>query len=157
MPAVHLINNIPTNSQPSQNLIPSLLQTPAGLAIIEIQGTIHLPSSDDHSDIEVGRLEFPLYDRAAHSDKEGPWMKKAHLYIGKHQVLNGEVKKLSKPLAVISKTLDNEFENPDTPPENDLQCDQLNILSVIYYKIIFSSRPEPVGQPQTLTMPPAAT
>lgn len=61
-------------------------------------------------------------------------MKRVHLYVGKHQRLTGEVKKLAKPLAVIGKR---EGQPGDV--------EQLEIREVIYWKVLFSSRPEPVG------------
>lgn len=153
MPSIELVNRISTNPSSSQTTLPGLLQTPAGLAIIEIQGTIHLPSSDESNGIEVGRLDFPLYDKAVHGDKEGAWMKKARLYIGKHQVLSGEVKKLGKPLAVIAKDPDGSSTDPDEQRfENGRpKSDRLSIVSIISYKVIFSSRPEPVGQLQSVS------
>lgn len=133
--------------------LPTLLQTPAGLALIEIQGTIHAPSQIDFpstqddtttTSLQVGRLEFPLYD--GRDAVEGVWMRKVYLYIGKHQRLSGEVKKLPKPLLILAKD--------ETPARSMIdasevgsspQQEHLNILAVIKYKILFASRPEPVG------------
>ena len=149
MPAIELVNRSHADSHQLQNPLPGLLHTPAGLAMIEIQGSVHTPamSSDTSHSVEVGRLEFPLLDASKTSTEEGSWMKKAHLYIGKHQVLNGEVKKLAKPLAVIVKATEavSESTQADTSSHNS-QSDKLDIIAVIKYKIIFSSRPEPVSQ-----------
>lgn len=65
-------------------------------------------------------------------------MKTVHLYVGLHQRLTGEVKKLAKPLAVIRRRAE------DTKTE-EAGGDELEIVDVVYYKMIFSSRPEPVG------------
>lgn len=62
------------------------------------------------------------------------WMRRVHLYVGQHQRLTGEVKKLPKAIAVIRKR--------ETEPTQE---EELEIAEVVYYKIVFSSRPEPVG------------
>ena len=61
-------------------------------------------------------------------------MKRVHLYVGQHQRLTGEVKKLPNPVAVIRKR-----EDPRTDSE------ELEIMEIVYWKVVFSSRPEPVG------------
>ena len=122
--------------KPVSNPLPQLLQTPTGLAILEIQGTINLPPPlPSSSSTPVGRLVFPDFSStAAETDKS--WMKRVHLYVGLHQRLTGEVKKLPKPLAVIRKR--------DPLPASD-GSDQLEIMDVVYWKVVFSTRPEPVG------------
>lgn len=146
MPAIELVRSFETGTQSADNPLPRLLHTPLGLAIIEIQGTIHTPNTDvvpADDEVEgitrttrVGRLEFPSYDG---SGGEGPWMKSVHLYIGKHQRLTGEVKKLAKPLMVLSK-VDHAGQSATSDGEN-----QLGIHAIIRHKILFSGRPEPVG------------
>jgi chromosome transmission fidelity protein 8 len=125
-----------------QNPLPQLLQTPSGLALLEIQGTIHatLPQPEDDADsmdldpvgnrTEVGKIFFPLYDSGTPDDTA--WMKRVYLYIGKHQRLTGEVKKLTKAMAVLQRK------------EGDIS-DALEVAEVVKYKIVFSHRPEPVG------------
>ena len=57
-----------------------------------------------------------------------------HLYVGKHQRLTGEVKKLAKPLAVVGKR------------EGLVEVvEELEIREVVRWKVLFSTRPEPVG------------
>jgi len=58
-------------------------------------------------------------------------MKRVHLYVGLHQRLNGEVKKLPQAVAVIRK--------------RDEGTDHLELVEIVYWKVVFSSRPEPVG------------
>ena len=118
------------------NPLPQLLQTPTGLAILEIQGTINLPPPlPSTTSTPVGRLVFPDYSSTApESDKS--WMKRAHLYVGLHQRLTGEVKKLPKPLAVVRKR--------EASPQ-DSESEQLEIMDIVYWKVVFSNRPEPVG------------
>ena len=138
----------------SANPLPTLLQTPSGLAIIEIQGTINNSISDTDQDIDgehtgpsadlsVGRLVFPFYDPDAEAtDKK--WMKRVYLYIGKHQRMTGEVKELAKPLAVIKRR------DIATSTAGEDQREELEIAEIVKFKILFASRPEPVGTEEVL-------
>jgi hypothetical protein len=138
-------NNNTSTTKPI-NPLPSFLQTPSGLAIIEIQGTINLPASatdlstedsapEKPTETPIGRLVFPDY-----SPNDDPadtkWMKRVYLYIGHHQRMTGEVKKLDKPLGVIQKR------RGSSSGEGE---EELEIVEVIRHRAIFSSRPEPVG------------
>ena len=131
----------PTTWNSSPNPLPNLLQTPSGLAILEVQGKINLPpppeSSTSTSATPIGRLVFPHY-RKDDPQTDNTWMKTAHLYVGRYQRLTGEVKKLAKPLAVIRRR-----EGMGMREENDME--ELEIVELVYHKIVFSSRPEPVG------------
>lgn len=155
MPAIVLNSEFDTEpSKAAVNPLPKLLQTPAGLALIEIQGTIHAPLQDSTSSstldnttsvsMQVGRLEFPLYD--GQDAKEGPWMKKAYLYIGKHQRLSGEVKKLPKAFLVLTKRQGNlAVSKNHSAVSSEQGQEHLDIMAVVKYKILFASRPEPVA------------
>ena len=68
-------------------------------------------------------------------------MKQVYLYVGKHQRMNGEVKKLPKPLAVLRK----QEKRPDHDPPGQGD-DSLELIDIIRYKVLFASRPEPVGE-----------
>ncbi|RDA92990.1 hypothetical protein CP533_5507 [Ophiocordyceps camponoti-saundersi (nom. inval.)] len=119
-----------STAQPSENsnynsLLPQLLQTPSGLALLELQGTINLPAEGASSAVEMGRLEFP--------DDGESQTKRVHLYVGQHQRLTGEVKKLPKALAVVRRR-----------PDNNETAD-LELVEIVKYKLVFSNRPEPVG------------
>ena len=119
---------------PPTNPLPQLLQTPTGLAILEIQGTINLPSPEPSTHTSpVGRLVFPDYSEDLPSNSTA-WMKRVHLYVGQHQRLTGEVKKVPNPIAVIRKRGDHQTDS-----------EELEIVEVVYWKVVFSSRPEPVG------------
>ncbi|OAX83249.1 hypothetical protein ACJ72_02394 [Emergomyces africanus] len=189
MPTIPL--HLPTepDAKPGKNPLPQLLQTPSGLAILELQGTVNLPdpsaANDSHSldmDLEssglahsqtqyrtpIGRLIFPDYNDAMDNDPcDTSWMKRVYLYVGRHQRLTGEVKKLPRPLAAIQRIDDQihhdnaaggmkdaksrakgeaeeVLENEGMGQEESGDCDELEIVDVIRYKIIFSSRPEPV-------------
>ena len=66
-------------------------------------------------------------------------MRKVYLYVGKHQRLTGEVKKLLKPMAVIRKR-----EEQDEI-QRDGEGEELEIAEIVRWKILFAGRPEPVG------------
>ena len=155
MPAIEVLlpSTLSKDSSPPDNPLPELLQTPSGLAILEIQGTIHGPFQSQIPDLEnetqspstihhIGRLEFPLYDPSAGED-DGKWMKKVYLYVGKYQRLTGEVKKLAKPLGVLRKVgtkIDAAERNGSAEEE------ALEIVEIVKFKLLFSGRPEPVGK-----------
>ena len=100
----------------ARNPLPTLLQTPSGLALLEIQGTVHVPPviHDESGDIAmdgaehgpmstpVGNLVFPQHDPAAAQD-DTKWMKKVYLYVGNNQRLTGQVQKLPKAIAVLKR------------------------------------------------------
>lgn len=146
MPSIPL--HLPSTTQTLQtNPLPTILRTPSGLSLLEIQGTIHTPplrpeasktalSIDNCPITPVGRLVFPNYSEAI--SETGVRTKTVHLYVGLHQRLTGEVKKLANPLAVIRRRAE------DAKTE-EAGGDELEIVDLVYYKMIFSSRPEPVG------------
>ena len=126
---------------PATNPLPTLLQTPTGLAILEIQGTLNLPyPSSGQTSLPAGSLVFPHYDP---TDVTGSkiWMKTVHLYVGKHQLLTGEVKKLPKAVAVMRKR-EAVMAEADGGRAGE---DELDIVEIVEWKVVFSSRPEPVG------------
>ncbi|KHN95845.1 Chromosome transmission fidelity protein 8 [Metarhizium album ARSEF 1941] len=130
-------------SLPRPNPLPPLIQTPSGLALLELQGAINLPQSKDGqalSGIEIGSIDFPDYV----PDAEGSaWMRRVHMYVGRHQRLTGEVKKLSKAIAVIRRRENRVLENSSGTYRE--QGENLEVVEIIKYKIMFSNRPEPVG------------
>ncbi|KEQ97913.1 hypothetical protein AUEXF2481DRAFT_27254 [Aureobasidium subglaciale EXF-2481] len=138
---VHLPKTIST-TQPAadpNNPLPQTLHTPSGLAIIELQGTINFPTSTSEdttfspTSTEVGRLVFPLYTPGLSDPQSGAWMKRVYFYIGKHQRMTGEIKKLMKPLAVLKKAQNGED-------------GAVEVVEIVRYKILFGSRPEPVSE-----------
>ena len=117
------------------NPLPSTLQTPAGLAILEIQGSLNSTlHTEPGANLPVGKLDFPLYNAKAPTS-DTAWQKRVHLYVGKHQRLTGEVKKLPQAIALLRKTA------------ADGQA--LEVAEIIRYKVLFASRPEPVGTTAT--------
>ncbi|MCJ1372804.1 hypothetical protein MMC20_004029 [Loxospora ochrophaea] len=127
--------------------LPSLLHTPTGLALLEIQGTLNVPSpnssASDSVDTSagatpVGELAFPDY--VPGSEDQG-WMKRVWLYVGEHQRLTGEVKKLKNPLGVIRKR-----ENLDGAEAGQGGSEEeVEVVEIVEWKIVFGTRPEPVG------------
>ncbi|KAL3426971.1 sister chromatid cohesion protein (Ctf8) [Phlyctema vagabunda] len=144
-----------------KNPLPQLLQTPSGLALLEMQGTINLPEHDDEDAITttdhaggiaaqetpIGRLIFAEYD--AQDPTSTAWMKRVYLYVGKHQRLSGEVKKLPKAIAVIRKRVEGleKIRSDDAMDEGEGGeiPDELEVVEIVKWKILFSTRPEPVG------------
>ena len=119
--------------------LPQILNTPSGLAIVEIQGTVKFSAPTElrqdgakGASFPIGKIVLPYYDQRE-SSEDTSWHKRVHLYVGKHQRLTGEVKKLTSPIVVLRrKTGQGEVE-------------ELEIAEVVYYKIAFAHRPEPVG------------
>ncbi|CAK7565670.1 MAG: hypothetical protein SEPTF4163_003593 [Sporothrix epigloea] len=144
--AVSIHPRQPAAAFTASNPLPTLLHTPAGLALLELQGTINLPDlplddDDDGNDvtsgtktavtIPIGRLDFPNYDPDSGTESTA-WMRRVHLYVGQHQRLTGEVKKLPRPLAVVRR--------------KDTKETDLEVVELIHYKLLFSQRPEPVTE-----------
>lgn len=165
MPSIPLHPRATTSSsKPLDNPLPQLLQTPSGLAILEIQGTINLPSSsstdeqdepaptptnDDPAtpttttfETPLGKLMFPDYSPQTTTDDDTSWMKRVYLYVGKYQRMTGEVKKLGQPVAVVQRRQDLPENGGDV---GGCETEELEILDVVKYKMIFKNRPEPVN------------
>lgn len=132
-PSANLHPRGPSTSSTSINPLPPLLHTPAGLALLELQGTINLPNPDEA--INIGRFEFPDYkpDAITFDPASTTWMRRVYLFVGQHQRLTGEVKKLPKAVAVVKRR------------DGEEGTDELEVVEIVKYKIVFSSRPEPVG------------
>lgn len=156
MPSVELFSQVVVTAGSAEvrpHPLPDLLQTPSGLAILEIQGTIHAPFPEFHDGeapidnprTSVGRLEFPLFDPTSGSHDQ-KWMKRVYLYVGKHQRLTGEVKKLPKPLLVIEKRDQTKNLNSKSVDGGEKAVtEELEIIAVVRHKLLFGGRPEPVG------------
>lgn len=142
----------------THNPLPQLLQTPSGLALLEVQGTINLPieeTSEDDPGFEaadnlndpsvayetpLGKLMFPDYSPQNATD-DTKWMKRVYLYVGRYQRMTGEVKKLPKPLAVIQRRQTGR----DREGEGQGEAEQLEIVEIVKHKLMFTNRPEPVN------------
>jgi chromosome transmission fidelity protein 8 len=143
MPTIPLHPRPTSTPSPTENPLPQLLHTPSGLAILELQGTFHFPPPcDPTGSTQLGKLVFPLYNPAINDPSDTKWMKRVYFYVGKGQRLTGECKKLGKPLGVVRKVEgDTEMGGVDA----GVREEELEIVEVVRYKIVFSNRPEPVG------------
>jgi len=155
MPSIPLHPRAISPSKPHDNPLPNLLQTPSGLALLELQGTINLPSTEGQQPDEqkshdqdpadnatsptatgtiyetpLGKLMFPDYSSQTTSKDDTSWMKRVYLYVGRYQRMTGEVKKLPQPIAVVQRRG---------------ETDELEILEIVKFKMIFKNRPEPVN------------
>lgn len=140
----------PGSTNLTTNLLPELIQTPSGLALLELQGTINLPQPDPEleglsPEIPIGRITFPDFNHNALDPSSTSWMKRVHLYVGQHQRLTGEVKKLPKALAVIRKRQADGEDSIMTEVDGQETSGDLEVVDIVKYKLIFSHRPEPVG------------
>ncbi|KAI1655734.1 hypothetical protein F4813DRAFT_366119 [Daldinia decipiens] len=131
-----------------QSPLPQLLQTPSGLAILELQGTINVPENNEGNtqEVNIGRLVFPDYHPETQDASSTAWMKQIYLYVGEHQRLTGEAKKLPKAMAIIRKRTKSE-EDVEMADETSSSStvEELEVVEIVKYKIVFSQRPEPVG------------
>jgi chromosome transmission fidelity protein 8 len=150
MPSIPVFPPTGISESPSiPNPLPQLLQTPSGLALLELQGTIHVPAASENENVgdandggsssrgvstAVGKLLFPAYS-PANPKNDTAWMKQVYLYVGQHQRLTGEVKKLPKPMGIMRKRRERGTEDSE----------ELEIVEIVRHKIVFSQRPEPVG------------
>lgn len=135
-----------SSTTPECNLLPPLLHTPSGLALLELQGDIRFPPAVAQNSTQVGKLVFPLYNPEVNGEDDKKWMKRVYFYVGKNQRMAGEVKKLGKPFAVIRKretASDADVIMGDG--EEERPGDELEIVEIVKYKILFATRPEPVG------------
>jgi hypothetical protein len=152
MPSIPLHPRASASREDTHNPLPQLLQTPSGLALLELQGTINLPVRDSTQpenestdpdnpslayETPIGKLLFPDYSPQNAKDDTN-CMKKAYLYVGRYQRMTGEVKKLPKPLAIIQRRQSEGVEDA---------AEQLEIVEIVKYKLIFKNRPEPVNDP----------
>ncbi|KAL1883909.1 hypothetical protein Daus18300_000017 [Diaporthe australafricana] len=148
---LHPSTTSPLTTAASGNPLPQLLQTPSGLALLELQGTINLPTADGDEPysqqqqqqpppIPIGRLDFPDYrpDSITFDASSTAWMRRVYMYVGQHQRLTGEVKKLPRAVGVVRRRQRGGGAEDDGPEE-------LEVVEIVKYKIVFSSRPEPVG------------
>ncbi|SMQ46143.1 unnamed protein product [Zymoseptoria tritici ST99CH_1A5] len=133
MPTISVRRCEPSSNTAVDNPLPQLLETPSGLAIVELQGSVlsEEQESDAVQALSLGRLVFPAAEHGENSDWDG---KRVFLFIGKHQRMAGEVKKLSKPVAVMRRPAD------PTAPQ-----DVVEVTEIVYYKMLFQHRPEPMG------------
>ncbi|KAF2447163.1 sister chromatid cohesion protein Ctf8, partial [Karstenula rhodostoma CBS 690.94] len=136
----------PSATAQGSNPLPPLLRTPSGLALLELQGDIRFPPTAAQASTQVGKLVFPLYSPDLNGEDDTKWMKRVYLYVGKNQRMAGEVKKLVKPFAVIRKR---DVADSEDVVMGDAEAtstgEELEVVEIVKYKILFATRPEPVG------------
>lgn len=160
MPSIPLHPHASSSPHHPHNPLPQILQTPSGLAILELQGTINLPSLDDQGAVPrsadaddpnaaittfetpIGKLMFPDYSPQNTSLDDTKWMKRVYLYVGRYQRMTGEVKKLAQPLALVQKRKKRPDDNNGIA---ESEGKELEIVEIIKYKLLFKNRPEPVN------------
>ena len=141
-----------SGSTATNNPLPQLIQTPSGLAILELQGTVNLPQTDpegaggeNSQEVSIGKISFPDYHPDIQDPASTSWMKRVHLYVGHHQRLTGEVKKLPKALAVVRRRSPDGAGGEDVDMSSEDSKDELEVVEIVKYKLVFSHRPEPVS------------
>lgn len=148
MPSISLRSPaVDRDGKAASGALPPLLQTPSGLAVLELQGSVLA----EHGDVEgptaalpLGKLVFPSAD-GQDATNGGDWDgKRVFLFVGKHQRMTGEVKKLAKPLAIVRRRPDGSADDVD----HASAADELEIAEIAYFKILFAHRPEPIGVEQ---------
>ncbi|KAG6359813.1 hypothetical protein INS49_010866 [Diaporthe citri] len=150
---LHRSTTGPSATAAPGNPLPQLLQTPSGLALLELQGTINLPAAEGGGDgseqqqphISIGRLDFPDYrpDSITFDASSTAWMRRVYMYVGQHQRLTGEVKKLPRAVGVVRRR--QREGGAGGGGGGDDRAEELEVVEIVKYKIVFSSRPEPVG------------
>ncbi|XP_014550361.1 hypothetical protein COCVIDRAFT_115667 [Bipolaris victoriae FI3] len=152
MPSIPIqIAPSPPTPAPTENPLPHILHTPSGLALLEIQGTVHFPAPTDSSQpsTQIGKLVFPHYNPDINDPSDTKWMKRVYMYIGKGQRMTGECKKLANPIAVLRKKVSEDGEEDvdmgGMAGEGEgVKEEELEIVEVVRYKVVFSARPEPI-------------
>ena len=127
--------------QPTLNPLPQLFHTPLGFAVVELQGTINLPPpAPGASETTIGSLTFPP---GFGSDIN----RRVYLYIGANQRMTGELRKLAKPVGVLRRRMSHDGDNEQTAGQEGGKWsgEELEVADIVHWKIVFSTRPEPVG------------
>lgn len=175
MPLANLKKQTYSPDKTKESALPKVLHTPSGLALLEIQGTIHigkrqLTSSgglgldtqddevkeDDDEDMSDGDDDIEEVGKFDFSDLEKGGSEVV-LQIGKFQRLRGKLVKLKMPLAMLRidpGSGESVVEPPGTQEAKEQRfhsiandCDaevEVPILDIVYYKILFATRPEPI-------------
>lgn len=138
------IATLKRTSLSSGNLkVPNILQTPSGLILIEIQGTIHIGKkalkATDSLELDIhGDQNTPSHDLIGTLDfsqleKDGEVI----LNVDQHQRLRGKIEKLNPPLAIMrtdqAKRKVNHSEHVEIP-----------IVDIVRLKVVFATLPEPI-------------
>lgn len=115
------------------NPLPQLIQTPSGLAFLELQGAFKLPETEGQERTPIGTIHFPNY-KPGQDESDTSWMKKVYMYVDRGMRLHGEVKKLGTAVAVVRRS-----------QRAEEAGEALEVVEIIKHKLLFSDRPEPIG------------
>lgn len=176
MPVAILSKKKHDPNQSIEGLLPKVLQTPSGLALLEIQGSINIGkrtlssvgglglenvededsesenNPDDEADMNndsdegihhIGEFDFSGLEAGG---------SEVTLRIGRYQRLRGKLIKLKYPLAVLrvdpkedpTVTQESIEEKRNAIGDSRDAIVEVPILDIIYHKILFSTRPEPI-------------
>ncbi|ODV95680.1 hypothetical protein PACTADRAFT_50368 [Pachysolen tannophilus NRRL Y-2460] len=119
----------------------SLIDTPGGLAILEIQGVLNLPTklNSTHQLLDDTAIDSDLVRQAIKfGDLQLEDNNKATLYIGKSQRLVGTVESIDPPLGVLK------FSNHVENDENKNSSSKIEMIEIVDKKIVFRTRPLPI-------------
>lgn len=123
---------------PEKSAETNIIRTSKGLFLIELQGELNVPHALARDAVGVSeeyRQLFATVDEIQQAVKFGrlefDHNSRAVLYVGKSQRIIGDVEELKEPLGVMKV--------PTKPELGDIE-----IIDVVYSKIIFKSRPLPV-------------
>lgn len=132
--------------------LPSLLKTPSGLALIELQGRINVGSNSliasaldlerDTEDVSCS----PAFDSTVTrhlGDVEFVENNEVLLNIGNRQLLRGKIVELKPPLAVLDMQQASMTRTQMSQAKETEKLD-IPVLEVIRHQILFNNRPEPV-------------
>lgn len=155
------------------SVLPKVLQTPSGLALLDLQGIINIGK---HKLTSSGGFELESAEEIENQEDDArESLAMSHvgdfdfsdvenggsevvLKIGKFQRLRGKITKLKMPLAVLRMDPPKDAaapgeEVPGSQRTDDLRHEIANdrnagvevpIVDIIYHKIVFSTRPEPI-------------
>lgn len=129
--------------------LPQILQTSSGLILIEVQGTIHighrtLVSSEGFglNNLNENKRQSELIQFLGKFNFSELENNKLSLTIDEHQSLHGKVVKLKKPLAILK--IDHLIDQQKNCTRCDHEPINIPLLDLIEFKIVFTSRPEPI-------------
>lgn len=111
------------------------ISTPDGLALLEIQGTLNLPTKvgDDHNLISIDDIN-QLIKFGSIEIENG----KLTLFIGTSQRLIGKVEKIDPPFGLL------EFPELEEGSDPGIEGAKVEMINIIDKKVVFRNRPLPI-------------
>lgn len=146
MPTAILQKNVQDYVFAGKSKYPPIIETPSGIALLEIQGTININdralTAGSVSDLSNGLDNFNPYlrrkigkiDFSNHENGE------IVMEVDEHQRLRGKITKLKQPLGLLKLNKDD-----DNTVGNDENAEiEIPIVEIITHKVVFATRPEPL-------------